>query len=43
VRRSLLERHPWIAINLYKAFLEAKQRVQARTRLRGPFTTARTV
>ena len=32
VRRSIYERHPWVAINLYKAFLEAKQRVQARTR-----------
>lgn len=25
VRASLLERHPWIALNLYKAFLEAKR------------------
>lgn len=24
VRRSLLERHPWIALNLYSAFLKAK-------------------
>ncbi|HSV46631.1 MAG TPA: PhnD/SsuA/transferrin family substrate-binding protein [Ramlibacter sp.] len=25
VRRDLLERHPWIALNLYHAFLEAKR------------------
>jgi 4,5-dihydroxyphthalate decarboxylase len=24
VRRSLLDRHPWIALNVYKAFVEAK-------------------
>jgi len=32
VRRSLYERHPWIAINLYKAFLAAKEQVRARAR-----------
>lgn len=25
VRRSVAERHPWVLLNLYKAFLEAKQ------------------
>lgn len=25
VRRSIYERHPWVAVNLYKAFLEAKR------------------
>jgi 4,5-dihydroxyphthalate decarboxylase len=32
VKRELLERHPWIAINLYKAFSEARDRVAERTR-----------
>ena len=32
VKRPLLERHPWVAINLYKAFAEARDRVAARTR-----------
>src|SRR5581483_11640507 len=32
VRRSLLEEHPWVAINVYKAFLEAKERVNQRAR-----------
>jgi 4,5-dihydroxyphthalate decarboxylase len=32
VKRSLLEEHPWVAINLYKAFAEARDRVAARTR-----------
>jgi 4,5-dihydroxyphthalate decarboxylase len=32
VKRSLLEEHPWVAINLYKAFSEARDRVAARTR-----------
>jgi 4,5-dihydroxyphthalate decarboxylase len=32
VRRALLEEHPWIAINIYKAFLEAKEGVNARAR-----------
>jgi 4,5-dihydroxyphthalate decarboxylase len=32
VRRSILERHPWVALNLYHAFLEAKERVVAQTR-----------
>lgn len=29
VRRSLLERHPWIALNLFKAFEAARERLQA--------------
>jgi 4,5-dihydroxyphthalate decarboxylase len=32
VRRSLLERHPWVAINLYKAFEAAKELAAARAR-----------
>jgi 4,5-dihydroxyphthalate decarboxylase len=32
VKRSVLERHPWVAINLYKAFAEARDRVAAQTR-----------
>src|SRR6266567_2283943 len=32
VKRSLLQEHPWVAINLYKAFAEARDRVAARTR-----------
>jgi 4,5-dihydroxyphthalate decarboxylase len=32
VRRSTLERHPWAALNLYHAFLRAKERVVAQTR-----------
>jgi 4,5-dihydroxyphthalate decarboxylase len=30
VRRSLLERHPWIALNLYAAFLSAKAEARRR-------------
>lgn len=26
VRRSIVERHPWVVLNLYRAFLEAKNR-----------------
>jgi 4,5-dihydroxyphthalate decarboxylase len=29
VRRSLLERHPWIALNLYSAFVAAKEEIAA--------------
>jgi 4,5-dihydroxyphthalate decarboxylase len=29
IRRSLLERHPWIALNIYKAFDDARERLQA--------------
>jgi 4,5-dihydroxyphthalate decarboxylase len=29
IRGELVRRHPWIALNLYQAFLEAKQRVEA--------------
>jgi 4,5-dihydroxyphthalate decarboxylase len=25
VRRTILERHPWVAVNVYKAFIEAKR------------------
>jgi 4,5-dihydroxyphthalate decarboxylase len=32
VRRSVLERHPWAALNLYNAFLAAKDGVLAHTR-----------
>jgi 4,5-dihydroxyphthalate decarboxylase len=32
IRRPLLERHPWMAVNLYKAFEEAKDRSIARIR-----------
>jgi 4,5-dihydroxyphthalate decarboxylase len=32
VKRSVLEKYPWVAINLYKAFAEARDRVAARTR-----------
>jgi 4,5-dihydroxyphthalate decarboxylase len=32
VKRSVLEQHPWVAINLYKAFAEARDRVATRTR-----------
>jgi 4,5-dihydroxyphthalate decarboxylase len=32
VRRAILERHPWVALNLYHAFLDAKERVVAQTR-----------
>ncbi|HWP35839.1 MAG TPA: ABC transporter substrate-binding protein [Thermodesulfobacteriota bacterium] len=30
LRRQVLERHPWVAMNLFKAFEEAKRRSQAR-------------
>jgi 4,5-dihydroxyphthalate decarboxylase len=41
VRRSLLEQHPWIALNLYSAFAKAKNEVAQRgqTYLRNYFTT----
>jgi 4,5-dihydroxyphthalate decarboxylase len=32
VRRSLLQSHPWIALNLYSAFLAAKQEIAAHGR-----------
>lgn len=32
VRRSLLERHPWIALNLYKAFEEVRESLHAQAR-----------
>ena len=41
VRRSLLEQHPWIALNLYSAFVAAKNEVarQGELYLRNYFTT----
>jgi 4,5-dihydroxyphthalate decarboxylase len=30
IRRAVFERHPWVAMNLFKAFEEAKQRSAAR-------------
>jgi 4,5-dihydroxyphthalate decarboxylase len=32
IRRSILEQHPWAALNVYQAFLEAKDKLLARTR-----------
>ncbi len=32
VRRSILEQHPWVALNLFNAFRKAKDLVAARTR-----------
>jgi len=32
VRRSILEEHPWVALNLFNAFRQAKELVEARTR-----------
>ena len=32
VRRSILEQHPWVAVNLYNAFVEAKDLWEARAR-----------
>src|SRR5262249_42242377 len=32
VRRSLLERHPWVALNIYSAFVEAKAYMQGQMR-----------
>ena len=32
VRRSVLDQHPWVALNLYKAFLEAKEQLLAPSR-----------
>jgi 4,5-dihydroxyphthalate decarboxylase len=32
VKRSVLDQHPWVALNLYRAFDAAKQRVIARAR-----------
>jgi 4,5-dihydroxyphthalate decarboxylase len=32
VRKSVLEKHPWVALNVFNAFREAKERVLARTR-----------
>jgi 4,5-dihydroxyphthalate decarboxylase len=30
IRREIVERHPWVAMNLYQAFLEGKEAVRAR-------------
>ena len=32
VRRSIYEQHPWVALNLFNAFRQAKENVAARTR-----------
>jgi 4,5-dihydroxyphthalate decarboxylase len=32
IRRSILDQHPWVAINLFKAMAEARDRVAARAR-----------
>ena len=32
IRRSIVERHPWVALNLYQAFLAAKQQHIARVK-----------
>ena len=32
VRRSIAEKHPWVALNLFQAFVDAKERAAARTR-----------
>jgi 4,5-dihydroxyphthalate decarboxylase len=32
VRRSIVEKHPWVALNIYQAFLKAKEQMLARTR-----------
>jgi len=32
VRRSILERHPWVALNIFNAMVAAKERVLGRTR-----------
>lgn len=32
IRRSVLEEHPWVALNLYKAFLSAKEQLLAPSR-----------
>ncbi len=35
IRRSVYERHPWVATSLYGAFVESKRRAQARMRYGG--------
>ncbi len=38
IRREIVERHPWVAMNLYQAFLQAKEAVRARAlELAGPY------
>ena len=32
VRRSIYEQHPWVALNIFNAFRQAKERVAARMR-----------
>jgi 4,5-dihydroxyphthalate decarboxylase len=39
LRRSLYERHRWLATSLYKAFVEAKRRARARMRYGGSLVT----
>jgi 4,5-dihydroxyphthalate decarboxylase len=38
IRREIVERHPWVAMNLYQAFLDAKEAVRRRAEeLAGPY------
>jgi 4,5-dihydroxyphthalate decarboxylase len=38
IRREIVERHPWVAMNLYQAFLDAKDAVRRRAEeLAGPY------
>lgn len=39
IRRSLYERHRWLATSFYKAFVEAKRRASARMRYGGSLST----
>jgi 4,5-dihydroxyphthalate decarboxylase len=39
IRRSLYERHRWLATSFYKAFVEAKRRARARMRYGGSLAT----
>ena len=32
VRRSIVEKYPWVALNLFQAFVDSKERAAARTR-----------
>src|SRR5207248_9407552 len=38
IRREIVAQYPWVAMNLYQAFLDAKEAVRARAReLAGPY------
>ena len=39
IRRSLYERHRWLATSFYKAFVEAKRRARTRMRYGGSLST----